>query len=130
MPASYSFESQWRLPVPPQQAWEGPARALAPGGGPRWWPGFTLPMAPRRMVPGERMVVEVRSAFGYRLRMRLEIAEVDPGRVLAASSDGDLRGSGRVEIRADGDAAGPTRLEGAWGLSWSSPGTSRRDARG
>lgn len=111
MSASYSFGSQWRLPVAPQRAWDELVRALAPGAGPRWWPGFALAMAPRRMVPGERMVIEVRGAFGYRLRMRLEITEVDPGRAIAASSDGDLRGSGRIEIRADGDAAGPTRPE-------------------
>lgn len=105
MPASYSFESQWRLPVAPQRAWDELVRALAPDACPRWWPGFTLPMAPRRIVSGERMVVEVHSAVGYRLRMRLEITEVDPGRVIAASSDGDLRGSGRVELRADGEGS-------------------------
>lgn len=105
MPASYSFESRWRVAVPPQRAWTELVRALAPGTGPRWWPGFTLPMAPRRLMPGERMTVAVRSPLGYRLRMRLELTEVDEGRAIAARSDGDLWGSGRVEIHADGDGA-------------------------
>lgn len=102
MSASYSLESRWRLPVPPQRAWAELVRALEPGTGLRWWPGVTLPMAPRRLLPGERMTVVVRSPLAYRLRMRLELTEVDRGRAIAARSDGDLQGSGRVEIRADG----------------------------
>ena len=102
MSASYSFESRWRVPVRPERAWAELVRTLAPGIGPAWWPGFTLPMAPRRLVPGERMIMAVRSPLGYRLRMRLELTEVDQGRAIAARSDGDLQGSGRVEIHGDG----------------------------
>ena len=64
MSASYSFESRWRVPVRPERAWAELVRTLAPGIGPAWWPGFTLPMAPRRLVPGERMIMAVRSPDG------------------------------------------------------------------
>ncbi len=128
MSASSSFESRWRVPVPPQRAWAELVRALAPGTGPRWWPGVTLLMAPRRLLPGERMTVVVRSPLGYRLRMRLEFTEVDRGRAIAARSDGDLQGSGRVEIRADGAAAGPRRPE-APGDAPAERGGGREDRR-
>ena len=105
MPAVYSFVSRWRVPGPPERAWRELTRSLRPGAGPRWWPGLTVPMAPRRLVAGERMVVAVRSPLGYLLQMRLELTDIVPGRAIAARSDGDLRGSGRVEIRGDGAEA-------------------------
>ena len=105
MPATYMFVSRWRVPVPPERTWDELARSLRPGAGPEWWPGLTVRMAPRRLVGGERMVIAVRSPLGYVLRMRLEIADVEPGAAISARSDGDLRGSGRVEIRADGERA-------------------------
>ena len=110
MPASYSFISRWRVPVPPERAWQELTRSLRPGAGPRWWPGFTVPMPPRRLVAGERMVVAVRSPLGYTLRIRLELSGVEPGRRIAARSDGDLRGSGRVEIHRVGDDASVVEL--------------------
>ncbi len=51
------------------------------------------------------MVLAVRSPLGYALRMRLELSEVDPGRTIAATSDGDLRGRGSVTVDADGAEA-------------------------
>lgn len=62
-------------------------------------------------MPGERMVVAVRSPLGYTLRMRLEVTDTEPGTAIAARSDGDLRGSGRVEIRADGAEASVVEFE-------------------
>lgn len=112
MAAAYSFVSQWRLAVPPHRAWDELVRALQPGAGPSWWPGFTVPMPPRDVRVGERAIAAVRSPFGYRLQMLLEITEVDPGRAIAAHSDGDLRGSGRVEVRGAGDEA--SLIEFSW----------------
>ena len=105
MPATYSFVSRWAVPVPAERAWAELERMLLPGADRRWWPQLTLPMPPRRLAPGERAVLAVRSPLGYSLRMRLEITDVDPGRALGAASDGDLRGSGRVMVGSDGDAA-------------------------
>ena len=108
MPATYSFVSRWRLPVPPERAWHELVRTLRPGAGVAWWPGFSLTMAPRRLASGERMIVAVRSPLGYTLRCRLEISDVDPGRAIEVRSDGDLRGWGSAEVRAavPGGAAG------------------------
>lgn len=78
---------------------------LRPGADRRWWPGLTLPMAPRRLVPGERMVLAVRSRLGYVLRMRLQLTEIAQGRSVSAASDGDLRGGGRVVVDEDGAEA-------------------------
>ncbi len=105
MPAAYSFATRWRVPVPAERAWDELERQLRPGHVPSWWPGVTVPMAPRRLEAGERMVLAVRSPLGYVLRMRLELTDVVPGRTLAATSDGDLRGSGRVTVEPAGDEA-------------------------
>lgn len=105
MPASYSFVSRWDVPLPPERAWAELERALRPGAGLAWWPGVTLAMPPRRLVPGERLVLAVRSPLGYGLRVRLELTDVAPGRTLAATSEGDLRGSGRVTVEPRGGAA-------------------------
>ncbi len=50
------------------------------------------------LVPDARIAMLVRAPLGYRLRCTLRIAEVDPGASLAADSDGDLTGRGRIEI--------------------------------
>lgn len=48
-------------------------------------------------------MLDVRSPVGYRLRITVTIAEVEPGRLIAAVSDGDLAGSGSVRLAADED---------------------------
>lgn len=119
MPATYSFVSRWVLPAPPEQAWRELEHALEPGAGPRWWPGLTLPMAPRRVVAGERLVLAVRSPLGYALRVRLELTDVQPGRALGALADGDLRGHGRVEVAAD--ESGGTTVTFRWHVETRQP---------
>ncbi|MFE5409835.1 hypothetical protein [Microbacterium sp. NPDC056569] len=105
MTARYSFVSRWQLPVPSERAWTELERMLRPGAGRRWWSALTLPMPPRRLVAGERMVLAVRSPLGYSLRVLLELRDIEPGRAIGATSEGDLRGSGRVTVDADGAAA-------------------------
>jgi hypothetical protein len=118
MPAAYSFVTRWHITVPVDRAWteiermisiraqsEHSIRRLHPGAERTWWPGLTLPMPARRLAAGERMVLAVRSPLGYRLRMLLEISDVDPGRSIEAISRGDLRGTGRVSVAADGAGA-------------------------
>lgn len=110
MPAEYSFGSRWVLPVRPESVWRELERTLLPGDPHRaWWPGLTVTMPARRLRAGERMVVTVRAPLGYRLRVLLEVTEIDPGRTLAATSTGDLRGAGRLTVAAAaaaGTAAG------------------------
>jgi hypothetical protein len=105
MAARYSFVTRWRVAVPAAEAWQEVERMLRPGVGRLWWPALTLPMPPRRLIVGERMVLAVRSPLGYSLRMRLQLTEVEPGHAIAAVSDGDLRGNGRVTVDAEGPAA-------------------------
>ncbi|WP_019179242.1 hypothetical protein [Microbacterium yannicii] len=116
MPAEYSFVSRWRVPASADRTWEELERRLRPSsqaGGEQapWWPGLAVDMAPRRLAAGERLVLTVRSPLGYRLRLLLELTLVEPGRRLAARSDGDLRGGGAVTIEAAGVEAGPMRPE-------------------
>ncbi|WP_106813829.1 SRPBCC family protein [Microbacterium timonense] len=117
MAAAYSFVSRWRIPQPPEQVWAelertltGPSAATIP-----WWPELSIPMPPRRLAPGERMVLAVRSPLGYRLRVRLELTSVDAGRALAAASEGDLRGTGEVVI---GGPAPEDRTGDPAGAGW------------
>ena len=113
MAADYSFVSRWWVAVPPDRVWHELARSLEPGG-PRWWAGLSVLMAPRQLAQGERMVLAVRSALGYALRIRLEITGVDHGRSLAATSAGDLRGRGRVTVEADERDAGAAVITFHW----------------
>lgn len=84
---------------------------LRPGAAP-WWPAVRVAEAPAALVAGARVVLSVRSPLGYRLRLGLTITEVSSGEALAADSDGDLRGTGRV--RLTGDVTGPTELVITW----------------
>lgn len=120
MPAEYSFVSRWHLPAPAHRTWEELERRLRPAARPRaddtvWWPGVTVDMAPRRLVAGERLVLTVRSPLGYRLRLLLELTAVEPGRHLAACSEGDLSGRGSVTI--EGAGAEASVAEFRWDVS-------------
>ncbi|GAA5197605.1 hypothetical protein [Microbacterium jejuense] len=110
MPAAYSFVSRWRVNASADRVWREIEGMLRPGAARAWWPGVTLPLAPRRLVPGERLVLQVRSPLGYDLRMRLQLTDIQPGRAIGALSDGDLRGSGRLTVEKDGEAASVTVL--------------------
>lgn len=78
---------------------------LRPGAGPTWWPGLRIVEPPEALVAGERLALLVRSPLGYRLRVRLTLTEVEPGRSIAAASTGDLRGAGRVVVAEAGEEA-------------------------
>ncbi len=105
MVAHYAFVSRWRLPVPAARAWEELEGMLRPRADFSWWPGVQVDMPPRRLAPGERLVMSVRTPLGYRLRMLLTITDVDPPRAIAAAGDGDLRGIGRIVVAGDPPAA-------------------------
>ncbi len=100
MGRAYRFVTRWELPAPRERCWVELVRFVGDGTVQSWWPGVSVPVPPSRPVPGERLVLAVRSPFGYRLRARLTLTEVDPGRALAAESTGDLRGAGRVELES------------------------------
>jgi hypothetical protein len=102
MTAAYTFVSRWRAPATRERCWEVLSATLSPrdaGCEPApWWPDVTIVEAPTRIEPGSVIRLDVRSPFGYRLRVRLELTRVDAPTSLAAVSEGDLRGEGTLDI--------------------------------
>lgn len=105
MPASYSFTSRWSVPLAAPRVWDEVERMLRPGADGTWWPGVRIEAPAASLAPGEHLLLAVRSPLGYRLRVRLTIDAVDPGRSLAASSDGDLQGTGCMTVEPAGEEA-------------------------
>jgi hypothetical protein len=102
MDVAYAFVSRWDIPDPPERCWPMLERALRPEGS--WWPGVSVPDPPATLAPGESLTLRVRSPFGYVLRMRLRLTEVEEGIRVAAASAGDLEGAGSLVI--EGSARG------------------------
>ena len=115
MGAAYSFVSRWSVPASADRCWDEIERMLRPGADVSWWPGVSIVTAPAAIAPGESVALTVRSPLGYRLRAHLTITQVDPGRLLAAESAGDLRGAGRIEITQA--AAGAASVDVCWDVS-------------
>ncbi|MDY0909853.1 hypothetical protein [Microbacterium sp. CFBP9034] len=114
MLAEYSFVSRWQLPVASGRAWAEIERMITAGApeptsarvaATTWWPAVTIAVPLAALDAGGRLDLVVRSPLGYRLRVRLTVDGVEPGRALSARSDGDLRGSGRIVVDPVGDAA-------------------------
>jgi len=99
--SAYSFRSRWTLAADRQRCWHELSRLLL-AADTAWWPGVRIEAAPVALAAGERLRMTVRSPLGYRLRIALTIDDVVPGSALAASSRGDLQGSGRMELHDDG----------------------------
>lgn len=104
MGAAYTFTSRWTVPAPPDRCWSAMIRMLRPGA-PSWWPGVRVFAAPDALETGAVVVLGVRSPLGYRLRVRLVVDDVEEGRTVAASSTGDLRGTGRIAFTSVGEGA-------------------------
>lgn len=105
MGAAYSFVTTWQVPASADRSWTEIERALRPGAVATWWPSVQVVDPPSALAPGERMTLAVRSPIGYRLRVRLTLTEVEPGRSITAVSTGDLRGSGRIDVQEAGETA-------------------------
>lgn len=110
MPAAYSFLSRWDVPATPERCWGELQRMLRPGAV-SWWRAVRVAEAPPALGPGSEVVLVVRSPLGYRLRVQLRVTEIVEGRSVAATSTGDLRGAGRLDIVA---AAGGSILTWRW----------------
>ncbi len=89
------------------------------GGRVPWWPAVEISDAPAETSVGGTFALSVRSPLGYRLRTHLTLTEVAPVRSLAASSVGDLRGHGRIELeRAAGGTIVTTRWDVVTARAW------------
>lgn len=99
MPADvFRFVSRWEVAASPERCWQMLEDALRRGRLP-WWPAVRVdPLGVTSPAVGDDLALEVRSPLGYRLRVRLTLTEVAPPHVIAATSDGDLAGRGRLEI--------------------------------
>lgn len=115
MAAAYSFVSRWDVPASAARCWDEIERMLRPDGSVDWWPGVGLAQAPAHLRAGEHLIVEVRSPLGYRLRARLTLTDIEPGRRIAAASAGDLVGRGELVIAEQG--AGEASLIFLWDVS-------------
>lgn len=97
MDARYSFRTVWRVDAAPGECWAEIER-VATGRSGGWWRALRVVRPATALEPGAELTAVVRAPFGYRLRFRLRIGAVDPGRFLSARSTGDLEGLGRIEV--------------------------------
>lgn len=104
MGARYAFVSRWAVPAAPERCWAELERMLRPAAVP-WWPAVRIDEAPPALVTGARIGLVVRSPLGYRLRMRLTVTSVAPGRGVAVASSGDLAGTGGLDVAAAADGS-------------------------
>lgn len=111
----YVFISRWIVPAPVERCWDLYEEALASGVVP-WWPAVRVEPSVARPGVGDLVRLEVRSPWGYRLRVALTITEALAPVVLAATSIGDLTGRGRLELAPCAVGARPA-AEGA-ALVW------------
>lgn len=111
MPAAYSFVSEWRTPASPARCWGEVERMLLSDRGTSWWPAVGVDPRPASLAVGESLGLRVRSPLGYVLRVRLLLTGVEEGRMLSATSDGDLKGFGSLMIAERLDGA---RLTWEW----------------
>ncbi len=102
MTSAYAFVSRWTVPASRERCWEVLTETVRAGSQAErrvaWWPGVALSGAEPRLAEGSSLTLRVRSPLGYRLRTRLTLVEVSVPAAIAATSEGDLRGGGRLEL--------------------------------
>jgi hypothetical protein len=67
---------------------------------PRRWP-WLRDFDASGLEPGAIWTCAIQPPLPYTLRIRLDITEVEPGRLVSATVGGDLRGRATVELRGD-----------------------------
>ncbi|RKS89464.1 hypothetical protein DEU37_1778 [Microbacterium sp. AG790] len=114
MSREYAFTSHWLVPASADECWRLCERSLTTGVV-AWWPAVRVEPQPHPPTPGDVVRLQVRSPWGYRLRVALTITAATPPRLLAAASTGDLAGRGSLRLTPEGGAAGArTRLTWVW----------------
>lgn len=101
----YAFVSEWHVAASPERCWREIERMLSAGGAPTWWRAVAVTRPPLRLAVGEELELTVRSPLGYALRVTLTLTEAVPQVAVAASSEGDLSGSGRLTIAPEGSGS-------------------------
>jgi uncharacterized protein YndB with AHSA1/START domain len=107
---SYSFTSVWRVRAPLDVCWSfltSPDQRWL-----NWWRWLdTIEVHRTSGLVGSAAHCVWKSPFGFRLRMDLRLRDVDPGRRVDLTVDGDVKGG--AVVRFSGDDAG-TRIRVAW----------------
>lgn len=104
MSDAYSFRTRWLVPASRQRCWAEIERAVTGGAAP-WWRALRIDTSARVLAPGVTIGMTVRAPLGYRLRCALRITAVGEGQWLTGDSDGDLVGTGRIDVAAHAQGA-------------------------
>lgn len=105
----YDLVSTWIFAAPLDDVWavfEGLVDEPDPF---VWWPDLSV-----EARGDDWLRVVTRSHLGYRLRFRLHTVRTEPPHTITIASTGDLTGSGRIALVADG--AGGTRVQIDWAV--------------
>jgi len=111
---TYAFTSRWLVPAPVAECWAAVERSVR-GGALPWWPAVRIEPRRRPLELGDVVRLDVRSPWGYRLRVALTVTDLEPCERLAAESAGDLSGRGSLHLAAAGEPGSPyTSVTWVW----------------
>jgi hypothetical protein len=110
----FVFDRAWTFPVPAGELWSVLERTDRY---PEWWT-WLRELDADGLRPGAVAHCTIRPPLPYALRFRVELDQVEPGRLVAGQVRGDLHGPARLEIHPDGEGC-QARL--VWELRLGSP---------
>jgi uncharacterized protein YndB with AHSA1/START domain len=97
-------DRRWRFAAPPDAVWAAMADLAAfPGRWP-WLDDFDG----RRLAPGEVWSCTVRAPVPWAVHFRLTVDEVEDARRVAATLEGDIEGTARLDLTASSPAGTAT----------------------
>jgi uncharacterized protein YndB with AHSA1/START domain len=98
-------DRRYRFEIEPEELWPLMVQVEAYR---RWWPWLRACDA-TAFETGEQWTCVVQPPLPYSLRFRVTLDEIDPGRFVAATIDGDITGTARIDVTA-ADAGSELRL--------------------
>jgi hypothetical protein len=100
--AEYRFVTHWRFNAPLERVW---AEIDAPERYPEWWPSMRLyrDLTPSVHGVGARAERVTKGVLPYSLRYVTNVTRYEPLREIAYNVEGDLTGSGRMVLEAEGE---------------------------
>lgn len=107
---TYRLLTTWRVEAPPEKVW---AVLRDPEQYPHWWPGVEQVDVREHGAPdgtGKRVRITLRSKLPYRLSFDTVVRELREPDLVTVDALGDLEGSGRWQLHADGDVTTSTYL--------------------
>jgi uncharacterized protein YndB with AHSA1/START domain len=102
--ALYAFVTRWSFQAPIEPVWELISKAE---GWPDWWPGVEKVELMEKGIDGGEVGslrrLTWKSRLPYKLRFEMRTTRVERPRVLEGRAVGELTGTGRWELRQEGD---------------------------